>query len=503
MDKSKEIRKYISLVESINDTIKTSKNDLDEANYLSINAREGKIIAKEIEPVYNALKSDAKISGLLSKVDVKNLDEMLKLIKNDFKSIDNLSTVVPKLLPKEARQLRGAFELGILKSSSTNKNLIDIAAENLVKNQKFIENYKAYGNEVDLVTVLKKNGYSDQAAKNIAKKRFSGKYVVGKQPLKPVINTADSTLSRIKKYTTDQYDKLKKFLLGGKRSWKDILKWGTGLGISGLALWYMLKDNGEKTPVDFPPKPPVVGGEDDTTETPKQTTYHDCYDKDVNNEDIEFGCRSNQVKEIQICLGFEKRYQTGNFGPITMKAIGGNVITKEVYDKIMSKCKGSETVSGSTSGDTTTTTGTTTGDTITTTGTTGNTTNQTVNELDIQDNETGEEYYKRLFDGEYFRSDRENVGRIKLPEDTTVDPDTGEKRNIKFNDKSIKALDVVFDKLKTRRAPYGYYRAKQNVQNDEGDRKFVWFAKKTPDQKTQLSEEKIKNIVIKNLHSLL
>lgn len=242
------------------------------------------------------------------------------------------------------------------------------------------------------------------------------------------------------------------------------------------------------------------GGKDDT---PKQTTYHDCYDKDVNNEDIEFGCRSNQVKEIQICLGFEKRYQTGNFGPITMKAIGGNVITKEVYDKIMSKCKGSETVSGTTTGDTTTTTGTTTGDTITTTGTTGNTTNQTVNELDIQDNETGEEYYKRLFDGDYFRSDRENVGRIKLPEDTTVDPDTGEKRNVKFNDKSIKALDGVFDKLKTRRAPYGYYRAKQNVQNDEGDRKFVWFAKKTPDQKTQLSEEKIKNIVIKNLHSLL
>jgi methyltransferase-like protein len=39
----------------------------------------------------------------------------------------------------------------------------------------------------------------------------------------------------------------------------------------------------------------------------------------------------------------EEKYQTGNFGPITLKYLenkrGENIITKEVYDDIMKNCK--------------------------------------------------------------------------------------------------------------------------------------------------------------------
>jgi hypothetical protein len=83
--------------------------------------------------------------------------------------------------------------------------------------------------------------------------------------------------------------------------------------------------------------------------TPSNTSsgskYYDCSKKSLPHE---FGCRSEQIKEIQKCLGLEPKYQTGNFGPITMKSLGGNLITKEVYEKIKSKCGSQNTTTSST-----------------------------------------------------------------------------------------------------------------------------------------------------------
>lgn len=58
------------------------------------------------------------------------------------------------------------------------------------------------------------------------------------------------------------------------------------------------------------------------------------------------GNRNPLIKEIQACLGLPAKYQTGNFGPITEKALIAkgydltNGITKEMYDKIKSECGG-------------------------------------------------------------------------------------------------------------------------------------------------------------------
>jgi hypothetical protein len=84
-----------------------------------------------------------------------------------------------------------------------------------------------------------------------------------------------------------------------------------------------------------------------------------------------YGCKSDQIREVQSCLGMSQDLQTGNFGPKTMSALGGlKELTKEMYDAIIAKCKGTNvnpnitTTTGTTTGSTTTLTGTTTGSTL-------------------------------------------------------------------------------------------------------------------------------------------
>lgn len=77
--------------------------------------------------------------------------------------------------------------------------------------------------------------------------------------------------------------------------------------------------------------------------TPNRSRYHDCNSKSLPHE---FGCRSNQIKELQICLGLPEKYQTGNFGPITKKALEdkgidpSNGITQFVIDTACGKGEG-------------------------------------------------------------------------------------------------------------------------------------------------------------------
>lgn len=117
---------------------------------------------------------------------------------------------------------------------------------------------------------------------------------------------------------------------------------------------------------------------------------------------LTYGCKSDDVKKIQVCIGLPGKYQTGNYGPITMKALGGlKEVSKEKFDEIVKKCEGGQ-VSGTTSGGTTTTTGTTTGSTTTVTGTTtSGTTTSTIT------GETPADLYARLV------KDETLVGRLK------------------------------------------------------------------------------------------
>jgi len=73
-----------------------------------------------------------------------------------------------------------------------------------------------------------------------------------------------------------------------------------------------------------------------------RSSFHDCSGKNLPHE---FGCRSTQIKEVQVCLGLPEKYQTGNFGPITKKALEdrgidiSNGLTQNIIDSV---CKGAD-----------------------------------------------------------------------------------------------------------------------------------------------------------------
>ncbi len=80
---------------------------------------------------------------------------------------------------------------------------------------------------------------------------------------------------------------------------------------------------------------------DDAGPARTRSTYKPCA-----NFDLTPGCKSDYVREVQLCLGLPQKYQTGNFGPITTKALSdagydGSKLTKDVYLKITSNCNGS------------------------------------------------------------------------------------------------------------------------------------------------------------------
>lgn len=84
------------------------------------------------------------------------------------------------------------------------------------------------------------------------------------------------------------------------------------------------------------------GGTPDDGKKGGRQTYRNC-----NDFPFTFGCRNEIIKKVQKCLGMEERYQTGNFGPITLNKLrtarGEIKITKEVYDSIMQNCGESST----------------------------------------------------------------------------------------------------------------------------------------------------------------
>jgi hypothetical protein len=62
------------------------------------------------------------------------------------------------------------------------------------------------------------------------------------------------------------------------------------------------------------------------------------------NLPCQFGTKNPKIREIQTCLGFPLKWQTGNFGPITRKGLKdlqydlSKGITDEIYGKIKANC---------------------------------------------------------------------------------------------------------------------------------------------------------------------
>ena len=269
------IRKYLNLVESVDSKIilenktKTPDKILSEANPLGQLVRGelkgAKIVAADLAPIVSSVINDAKIASDLSKIGVKDADTLFELMKNDFKLV---APKLGKLSDKLSSQVRGVVELNILKSSTTKKELLDISAENLVKNNIFRDKYKAYGKSSDLIDKLKQEGYSKQGAEAIAKKLDDFKQ--GKLQIKPKTQPSPGTTPKPPKIT----ERLKQLpknikdglmnLLRAKKGWRVIVKWAILAGVPLGVLWWFIQDyitSGgtppegypQNVPQDFPP----------------------------------------------------------------------------------------------------------------------------------------------------------------------------------------------------------------------------------------------------------
>jgi hypothetical protein len=247
--------------------IETIKQSLDE-DLIASAAREGKLVASELEAYLKIMIKDQKIAAELTKNGIRTAEELLAALKGN----------------RLSKTLKGSLELGVLKSNTKNAKLIDLASENLVRNKVFDQKYAAEfaKGQPAYEKALKQAGYSEDAITKIVQKKFNqidpktGKPYArpetiakkdigatsGKPNPKPNVPPAPSNIKTLwEKWKTKIQEQLKK-----KRSWKEMVAWGAGLGIGAAALWYMLDGfvaDGEK-PAETPPTPPA----DDTQWAP-------------------------------------------------------------------------------------------------------------------------------------------------------------------------------------------------------------------------------------------
>ena len=254
------IRNKMSLIETI-------KQSLDE-DLIASAAREGKLVASELEAYLKIMIKDQKIAAELTKNGIRTAEELLAALKGN----------------RLSKTLKGSLELGVLKSNTKNAKLIDLASENLVRNKVFDQKYAAEfaKGQPAYEKALKQAGYSEDAITKIVQKKFNqidpktGKPYArpetiakkdigatsGKPNPKPNVPPPPSNIKSLwEKWKTRLQEQLKK-----KRSWKEMVAWGAGLSIGAAALWYMMDQfvADDEKPAETPPTPPA----DDTQWAP-------------------------------------------------------------------------------------------------------------------------------------------------------------------------------------------------------------------------------------------
>jgi hypothetical protein len=254
---SLQISNRMSLIETI-------KKSLDE-DLIASAAREGKLVASELEAYLKIMIKDQKIAAELTKNGIRTAEELLAALKGN----------------RLTKTLKGSLELSVLRSNTKNAKLIDLATENLVRNKKFDEAFAvefAKGQPA-YEKALKQAGYSEDAITKIVQKKFNqidpktGKpyarpETIAKKDIgatsgkpKPNVPPAPSNIKSLwEKWKGKIQEQLKK-----KPSWKQLVAWAAGLGIGSAALWFMMDGfaAGEK-PADTPTTPPA----DDTAWAP-------------------------------------------------------------------------------------------------------------------------------------------------------------------------------------------------------------------------------------------
>ena len=388
-----ELKRQVLLMNYDNKKTLTENIDeiLSEQGVIKDLVSAGSLVAKELEGVLKTMMADEKVAKQL-----KNVELSTGGVKTGVRTAEELISAIK--LNKLTSSLKGELELAILHSKTTNKTLVDAAASNLVRNQKFLSKYatELSQGQAQYEKALKNAGYSEEAitsivkqtesiggklksAEDIAKtgkvgetgKAFEGGSKAAEQSSKTTALAKESYIQRFKDKFKEYYNSGKGKLSSlKKKQWfqkgflkynkslgkfviskRKMLAWAAVAGVTYFAMKDWLNQNGL---VEDPNKTDDGGGNGGGGNGGGnggggngggKTTYSNCTDYPYKK-----GCQSTVVSEIQGCLGLST---DGKFGPKTEKALTdkgyGTEITKEVYDKIKANC-------GSSSSTTTTTT---------------------------------------------------------------------------------------------------------------------------------------------------
>lgn len=228
--------------------------------------------AQEIKgSLRTALEDVIKFSNAESKpiMGVVNAtDKNLKPITN----LNELLFAVKKGLNPESL---GQFYKGVLKASKTDQKLLEMAAKEVVANPVF-KDYKLM-TEKQLRKALKAKGYSDlgidaivaeskvsqavKDAKSINRLEKKMKKLQNGET-KPLTPTSPTPPIPPKNFTSTLKEALLKGIASGW-TWKKILIWGAGVGLTAAAIWWFLYNSNTPLPNDIPdvePKPTADWG---------------------------------------------------------------------------------------------------------------------------------------------------------------------------------------------------------------------------------------------------
>ena len=217
-------------------------------------------LLKRNKSLFGTLEDVIKFSNAENKA-IKGITKKGVSNLTPIKTVDELLFAVKSGLSPESL---GQFYKGVLKSSKADKALLELSAKQVVANPVF-KDYKLMS-EAQLRKALKQKGYSDLGVEAIVKEskvsqtiKDAKKIARLENKLKKLQNGETVTLkpkSPNKPLLPSNFtNTLKEKLINGIKSgwtWKKVLIWGAGLGLTAAAIWWFLYDSNTPLPNDTP-----------------------------------------------------------------------------------------------------------------------------------------------------------------------------------------------------------------------------------------------------------
>lgn len=260
--------KLINVLKEANARVSAVKSFVDKVADGAALAKANKPLFDAFTEVLNFARTDGnQIRGV--KAGAQNADNVLK-------TVDELMYALKTPNGMKAETV-GLLNQGLLKAKTTPINMVDDIAKDVVAQDRFISRYGQLTDK-KMKEALLAAGYSENAAnslianakknpkfkaqmkKGVEKRRMKRNGSGGQQPMNPKGNTPNIPASQ-KKTLSERAKELMDMIKVKKMSWKQVVAWAAGIGVTTFALWWWLYDNSDDIPSDTPETEPTDTGE--------------------------------------------------------------------------------------------------------------------------------------------------------------------------------------------------------------------------------------------------